>query len=323
MRRILCLILLGALVCGSGLGVTSAAHAADKLRAGKSIGALWAFLPLDVGLDQGIYAKYGIDLDISNHGSGPRLQQALASNSIDVGLSAGSDMAFAVKGSPVLVVAAFAEEPRSVVIMVGADSPVKTVADLKGKLIGIPGVGSVSEWLVWRMAMAEGWGKDGVKIIAQGSVEANLAALRTKQIDGMVGPVEVGFNLEDRQEGRIAVRLAQYAPHFHAHVIFVRRELVDEKPDVIERFLKGFFASIAFMKANKEKTSEIATRVLHDSKSIADRTYDYEVSMLLDDGRFDPQAIQVLKDSFVDMGTLDTKPSDDQLLTTRFVPVKP
>ena len=38
---------------------------------------------------------------------------------------------------------------------------------------------------------------------------------------------------------------------------------------------------------------------------------------------FDPQAIEVLKTSFVDMGILDTKPADDSFMTTKFVPVKP
>jgi len=45
--------------------------------------------------------------------------------------------------------------------------------------------------------------------------------------------------------------------------------------------------------------------------------------MLLDDGRFDPAAIEVIKDSFMEMGQLTQRPTTDQLLTTRFLPVKP
>jgi ABC-type nitrate/sulfonate/bicarbonate transport system substrate-binding protein len=304
------------------LCLPSPGHAADRVRAGKSLGSLWAFLPLDVGVAEGIYQRYGIDLEISALGNGPKLQQALTSDSIDFGLSAGSDLAFAVKGSPARAVAAFAEEPRSVVVIVRADSSIHDVADLKGKLLAMPGVGSVAEWLVWRMAIAEGWGKNGVKTVAQGSVQANVAALLTGEVDGIVNPVEVGYKLADENKGRIAVHLAQYAPHFHAHVILARDALIKDNPGLVERFLKGFFASVAFMKAHKEQTSEIAMRVLHDSKSIADRTYDYEISMLSDDGSFDPKAITVLKDSFVELGMLDKKPSDDQMLTRRFVPVK-
>jgi phthalate 4,5-dioxygenase len=42
-----------------------------------------------------------------------------------------------------------------------------------------------------------------------------------------------------------------------------------------------------------------------------------------DDGCFDPAAVEVIKDSFIDMGQLSQRPTIDQLLTTRFVPVKP
>src|SRR6185437_3307812 len=141
-----------ALLCAMFVGVGDA-HTADKVRAGKSIGSLWAFLPLDNGMEIGVFAIYGIEVEISDLGSGAKLQQALASDSIDVGLSAGSDMMASVKGSPVLTVAAFAEEPRSVVIMVGANSPIQKATDFKGKLVAMPSLGSVSEWLLRRMAI--------------------------------------------------------------------------------------------------------------------------------------------------------------------------
>ena len=140
--------------------------------------------------------KYGIDLDITNNGSDAKLQQAMTAGSIDFGLGSGAAMAFAAKGAPVRAVAAFAGEPRTVVIIVAADSPVKSPADLKGKLVVMPGVGSVSEWLVWRMAIAEGWGKDGIRTAGQGSLDANVAAIETHQADAMTGPPEVGYLLE-------------------------------------------------------------------------------------------------------------------------------
>jgi NitT/TauT family transport system substrate-binding protein len=223
----------------------------------------------------------------------------------------------------VLTVAAFAEEPRSVVIMVGADSPIQKPAGFKDKLVAMPSLGSVSEWLLRRMAVAEGIGRDGVRMVSQGSVQANLAALKTHQIDGMIGPMEVGFMLEDRHEGRIAVHLAQYAPHFHAHIIFARTQFIADKPDVLERFIKGFFAAVKVMKTDKQTTSDTAVRVLHAEPSIADRTYDEQVGMLIDDGHFDPEAIKLIKESWVELGMLPQEPSDDQFMTTKFVPVKP
>ena len=193
------------------------AHALDKVHAGTAV-ALWAFLPLQIGQEQGIWQKYGIDLDITNNGSDAKLQQALTAGSIDFGLGSGAAMAFAAKGSPVHAVAAFAEEPKTVTIIVAEDSPVKGPADLKGKLVVMPGVGSVSEWLVWQMAIQQGWGKDGIRTAGQGSIAANIAAIKTHQADAMTGPPEVGYLLEKEGEGHVAFSLAQFAPHFHAHI---------------------------------------------------------------------------------------------------------
>lgn len=315
---------LGAAALGLALSLVSfgAAQAMDTVRVGKALGSLWAFLPVDVGKAEGIFAKYGVAVEISDLGNGNKLQQALASNSLDFGLAAGTDLAFPVKGSPVLGVAAFAAEPRTVVAIVRANSPVKGPADLKGKLLGMPGAPSVAQWLAWQMAIAEGWGRDGVRTVAQGSVQANIASLLTGQVDAVLDPIEVGWKLEDQHKGRIVVHMAQYAPHFHSHVIFARKALIADHPGLVERFLKGFFASIAFMQTHKDATSTVAMRVLNESRAIADRTYDYEASWLSKDGRFDPQALAVLAQSFVELGLLKEKPTDREMLTRQFVPVK-
>jgi hypothetical protein len=77
------------------------------------------------------------------------------------------------------------------------------------------------------------------------------------------------------------------------------------------------------MKANKDKTTEIATKVLHQSPAVMSRAWDYEISMFEDDGHFDPQAITVMQQSFIDMGLAPEKIPDDKLYTTQFLPVKP
>ncbi len=311
--------LLGATI----LGFCATAQAADKVHAGKSVNTAWAFIPLDVGLEAGIFAKYGIDLEISALTGDAKLQQALASDSLEFGLGSGPSMAFAVKGAPVIAVAAFAAEPRNISVVVPADSPIKTVADLKGKLLSVTTAGSLTDWLVHRLSVKEGWGTDGVRIAPIGGFDSAVPAMKTKQIDGMMVATEAGYLLEERGEGRILVGMEKYAPKFHTHVVFSRKDLVASNPALVERFLKAFFASIDFMKANKEKTTEVAARVTHQTVSAMNKTYDYEISMLETDGHFDPEAVEVIKDSFVGMGILTEKPANDLLFTTRFLPVKP
>jgi hypothetical protein len=77
------------------------------------------------------------------------------------------------------------------------------------------------------------------------------------------------------------------------------------------------------MKTNKEKTSEIASASLHVDRAIADKVYDQQVDMLETDGHINPAAVELMKNSFLEMGMLQTKPSNDQIIDTRFLPVKP
>ena len=299
------------------------ARAADKIHVGKAINVLWVYTILDIGVEQGIFAKYGLDPEISVLPGDAKFQQALISQSIDIGLASGTSMALSVKGSPAIAVAAYAGAPRNFSVNVAADSTIRTVADLKGKLLATATAGSLPEWLIKRLSIKEGWGVHGIRTTATGGFEASLAATLTHSVDGFMGATEAGLMLEQQKRGRIITNMEAYAPRFITQVVSTRQDFVHDHPELVERFLKGLFATVAYVKSDKAKTTEIATRILHQDPTVMDATYDSELSMLSTDGTFDQQAVEVLKDSYVEMGILDAKPSNDQLLTTQFVPVTP
>ncbi len=298
------------------------AHALDKVRAGKTIGVLWALTPVDVGVEEGIFAEYGIEVEITTLNGDTKLQQALISDSVDVGLAGGTGMVFAVKGSPVVGIAALADAPRNFSIIVGPSSTIRSAKDMHNKLLGVSTVGSLVEWFAKHISTREGWGTDGIRTVATGGFEGTIAALKTGQIDGFTGATELGYQLEEKREGKIIAGMEKFVPRFHTQVILAQQKTVREQPAVVERFLKGLFASVAFMKKNRDKTIEITSRVIHMSPAVITKTYDYEIAMLSDDGAFDAEALTVLKDSYRDMGLLPDAPTDAQILTRQFVPVK-
>ena len=156
-----------------------------------------------------------------------------------------------------------------------------------------------------RLSQEQGWGVDGIRMAELGTFDAIFAALKVKQVDAMVGALEAGYLLEEKNAAKVLLGLEGVAPDFITHVVFAQPDLVKSNPGLVDRFLKGVFASIAFMKANKEKTTEIATKVLHQSPAVMSRTWDYEISMFEDDGHFDPKAIAVMQQSFIDMALSD------------------
>jgi ABC-type nitrate/sulfonate/bicarbonate transport system substrate-binding protein len=312
-----------ALLGGALFAGTGSAMALDIVHAGKAEGLGWTFLPVDVGIQQGFFAKEGMSVDVTNFGGDQKMQIGMASGSIDFGLGGGPAMAFVVKGAPVIAVASYTGAPSNIAIFVGPDSPIKSVADLKGKTIGSGPANTLTGWLVQRVSASQGWGPDGIKIANLGGFEPSYAALKTHQLDAMMGSAEESLLLQERGAGRILTTMQHYAPVFITHVVFARRQIVADNPGLVRRFLKGFFASIAFMKTHKAETSAIAESVLHETPSVANQVYDNEIGSLETTGSFDPKAVAVIKQSFMDMGVLKTKPRDNEMFTTAFVPVKP
>jgi ABC-type nitrate/sulfonate/bicarbonate transport system substrate-binding protein len=310
------------LAAGLMLGLAGEAGAADSISVGKAAAVAWTFTPLDVGIEMGIFKKHGFDeIKVVNFAGDARLQQGLGSKSIEFGLGSGPAMAFAAKGNPVRAVAAFGNEPRNLSVAVPYDSTL-TVADLKGKILGVTTAGSLTEWLAKRLAISRGWGPDGIRVATVGGAQSSLAAVKTKQIDGMVTAYEFATMLQDRKEMKPIYVFSDLVKEFHTHVIFARTDLIAEKADMVQRFVNGWFDTIAYVKQNKAKVVEISSRVLKTSPAIIGHVYDIEIGMLSDTGVFDRKAVEVLKESYVGMGLLDTVPADDAIFTTRFVPAK-
>src|ERR1700761_1009663 len=162
----------------AGLAFAAPAQALDKVHAAKAVGVPWTFTLMDVGIEQGIFAKYGLDVDSSDLAGDAKLHQAFIAGSVDVALGSGPSMALGAKSGKAIAVAAFAGAPRNLSIIVNPDSPIKTVADLKGRLMGTTTKGSLTEWLVQRLAQEQGWGTNGINMVELGTFDASLAAMK-------------------------------------------------------------------------------------------------------------------------------------------------
>jgi ABC-type nitrate/sulfonate/bicarbonate transport system substrate-binding protein len=300
----------------------SAAAAGVEVRAAESVSGQFSFVPLDIGAKQGIFAKYGLDVTITSFTGDAKLQEGMAANSIDIGLGGGPAMAFSAKGAPVLAVAATAGAPADIALAVKADAPLKTIADLRGKRVAVSTVGSLTDWLGHQIPIHEGWGPDGVVVIPTGAGSAMSAALMTGSIDAGITTTGAALVMEEKHEGRILATMEKFEPRFITHVVFARRDLIAQHPETVEAFLKGFFASIAYMRQHKAESVAVATEALHQSETVVTKSYDLLMPQMSDDGQFDAEALKKIKSSFIDMNILKSPPSDDEILTRRFLPVK-
>jgi NitT/TauT family transport system substrate-binding protein len=320
MRRVYRAFLACSAVLVAALVVPAAA--AEKLRVGKAVAFAWTFTPLDVGMQTGIFAKHGLEIESSAFNGDARMQQGLASDSIDVGIGSGPGMAFMVKGVPAKAVAAMAGVPRNMAVMVGYNSSVKTVDDLRGKKLGVTTVGSLTDWIGKRINGVKGWTSGGIMTVPIGGMPPARAAIKTGEIDGYIGALEIGYSLEEAKEWRVITSATPFVDHFITHVFFVREDVIAKRPQAVKAFLQGWQDTIAFMKQNKAKAVEISSKIINISPEVGARAFDEQIGIFNEDMTFDPRAVTMLKQSFIDMGLLKEIPDDKAMFTTQFLPVK-
>jgi NitT/TauT family transport system substrate-binding protein len=294
------------------------AAAADKLQVGKAVPEAFSFVPIDVGMRKGIFGKHGLEIESIAFAGDARMQQAAAADSIDILLGSGPAMAFIVKGAPIKGVAAMAGPPLLLAIVVRPDGP-NTAADLKGRKVSVSTAGSLTYWLVSETSRRQGWGPKGIEIAPMGAMPGQIAALKRGDIDGVIMDVGNAFDLEKRGEGRILVRFTDIRD-FHIHVIFATDKLIAGKPEALRAFLKGWFETLAFMRANKAETVAIAKEVTNKDAEITSRVYDEIMPMFSEHGRFDPKALATLAKSYVELQLLPQEPDMTKLYTEAFLP---
>src|SRR4051812_8144781 len=161
------------------------AFAQERLRIGKSVPNSWAFSATNVGVETGIFKKEGIDLEVSSFKGDAQMQTGLTAGAVDLGLGSGPGLGFRVKMVPAIGVAAMYGAPRNLALEVLTKTPFKTVADLKGKRIGVTTAGSLTDWLTRELARQQGWGRDGMQVMPLGSVQARLAAMERNDLDAL------------------------------------------------------------------------------------------------------------------------------------------
>src|ERR1700722_12832515 len=304
----------------TGALIAAPARAVETVRVGKAVPEAFSFTPLDIGIRKGFFKQNGLDVEGSAFAGDAKLQQAMASDSIDIALGSGPALAFIIKGSPIKGVAAMAGPPLLLAIVVRPDGA-KTVADLKGKKISVSTAGSLTYWLVSETARRQGWGPNGIDIEPMGAMAGQIAALMRGDIDGAIMDLANAYDLETRGQGRILVRFGDFK-EFITHVIFATDKLIATRPDAIRKFLVGWFETIAFMRAHKAETVEIDTQVLQKDKEIVSHTYDDVMPMFSDDGKFDLKGLATLARSFVELHTLPDEPDMSKLYTEAFLPAR-
>jgi ABC-type nitrate/sulfonate/bicarbonate transport system substrate-binding protein len=118
------------------------------------------------------------------------------------------------------------------------------------------------------------------------------------------------------------VTFGPIVPQFLTQVIFARNDFVAQHPDLVGKFLLGWYRSVIYMKAHRAQSLALAVKIEGLNEHALTETFDATMPVMSNDGVMSPAAVDRLGKSFVELGILDQVPDMNKLITRRFVPVK-
>jgi NitT/TauT family transport system substrate-binding protein len=309
------------LIAAAVLSFATSAPAADHLRIGRSPAFAFAYVPLEVAKSQGMLKKEGIDVEIISFEGASKMDMGMTSGSVDITLGSPTELAAIAKGMPAKAVAIIARPVKELAIIVPYDSPIKSIKELKGKSIGIATIGSITEWAALELARSQGWKPEDVKLVSISSGGgAAAAAMKTHQVDADVANLMSGVVMEKQKVARVIANASDFASDFPMHEMSASDTLIEANPDALRRFIKAWFEAVDYMRSHKAEAIAAARPVTGLSQEDEEKEYDLLMPEITSSGRHEPEMMQRVADSFVELKLLDHKPDMEKLYTNKFLP---
>src|SRR5262249_7041100 len=135
-----------ALLAVAALAAPSPVHAQSKLTVAVGGRGIGESCLTEIGKNAGMFARHGLDLDLVYTDGGGETQQAVVSNSAQIGVTSGmlGAMSLFAKGAPVRVIGSSYSGGSQSYWYVPAGSAVKTPQDLDGRSVSYSNFSSAS-----------------------------------------------------------------------------------------------------------------------------------------------------------------------------------
>jgi len=272
-----------AFACLTLVSVIAAAQSAraqglEKVRIGMPSLSL-SFIAPRVAYARGFFREEGIDAEIIRIATNIGIV-AVTTKEIGYTTAVGAALRSSVRGLPIKVLTFFNGRPLHVLV---AKPEIKSVPDLRRKVIGFAGYGDSTEFML--RAVLQRSGMDMEKDVQPFGVSGSgqrLGALLAGKLDAAVLPPPFNFEAESRG----FVRLINVAEVFETSVsgLSVHNDSLREKPAQIKRMLRALIKAQQFIRTNKNDSVRVIADWLKLEPAIAQASYDIYVKGMSSSG---------------------------------------
>jgi ABC-type nitrate/sulfonate/bicarbonate transport system substrate-binding protein len=277
---------------GSGKGV-------ERVRIGTPSPASIAVLQIKIAEVKGFFRDEGIQAEIVQMRV-PVSLVALMTKDIDYATPAGTLLVSAVKALPLRVAMYFLRAPLHVL---NAKPEIRTVAELKGKTVGIGGIGEATEPMLKAMLRSARIDSEkDIKVLQVSGSGSRFAGLSAGLMDAAVLPPP--YNLQAEARGYHRLTSVAAAPEILDGTVAlapptglgVNVEKLQSNPAQVKKLIRAFLKSHHFIHSQKSETMKILSEWLKLDASMAAGAYDMFVSAMSADGLVQETAVAAAVD---------------------------
>ncbi len=278
-------------------------------------------LPAYVAQEMGYFKEVGLDVEFKTFEGGIAAFRGMVSGQLDIaGTSSDALIAAVAQGVPVHAIGAYA--PKLSVVMVSTPD-VKTVADLKGKKMGIQEVGGFADVMNQLLLASAGLTKDDVTSITV-TTAGRVPALVTGQINAHALHADQYYAALSKKPDLVTLaKMWEIAPKWWYSAFAASDDAVKKNPELYIDFMTAIVKAQRFMYANKEQTLDIAVKYTKEDRDALSKAYD-DLSKggvwSVNDG-MPKDFVQYTIDKKVELGAIPAtqKPTYDQVVDLSIV----
>lgn len=311
-------ILTGAILAGL-IGTPGAAWAAANSLTVTEYGVAATSLPWGVARDQNLFKKNGLDFDgiIGSNGGGTAIRNMMASGLPFGEIATSAAIAAVQTGLDVEFVYSANNNPGDMAWMVLPASPVKTLADLKGRTAGYSNPHSTTEMFLRITLHGAGLDKE-VKTIPTGGIAGGL----TMVAQGVIASASADDPaLLPEGKFRRLFYVRDHIPNITWTVGITTRQYAAAHPDMVTKLVLARKEAVDFMYAHPDEAAKTYAKDWQIPPGLASQILKQLLATnYFSRGNFNMPALKTALDGLQMMGMIKQPVDLNKLIDTKFLP---
>lgn len=237
------------------------AQATTTLRVGAGLND--TFMQAHYGYEAGIFAKHGINLEITDLVNSAAQVAAAAGGALDFGMCDMIQLAAPIeKGAPLAYFAGgclYRSEAPQTLLCVARESPYQKAKDLEGQTIGVVALNSLSS-----MSVTEWLTRGGVDMAKVKIFELPFATMVPGLLRGTVAAAFIGEPFVSGAKQDIRILASTYdtiAKEFYIGAWFGPKDAPQKTPDVLRRFTAALYETARWCSTHRDETALMLSKV--------------------------------------------------------------